>query len=113
MSRSYKKHILINTCYGDNRIYYKNRRRKIKNLGRMQLRNLVANFLPEDVEDLWIEPKDHMRDTWDEPTDGHFGMSLDMYKARVKKIPGMFFDNEYAYEKEVKQFLKKKTRHIH
>jgi len=79
----------------------------------MQLRNLVANFLPEDVEELWIEPKVHMRDTWDEPTDGHFGMNLDMYKARIKKIPGMFFDNEYAYEKEVKRLLKKKTRHIH
>lgn len=110
MSRSYKKNILVCTCFGDNRSYYKMRRRKIKNLGRMQLRRLMANYGPEDVNDLWIEPKVRTKDTWDEPTDGHFGLSLEMYKREMKINR---FCSVWYYKDKVERYLKKKSRKRH
>lgn len=106
MSRSYKKNIVVNTCYGDNRDFYKSRRRKIKNAHRMQLRSLVAQYEPEVIDDIWKEPSIPMRDTWAEPTDGHYGMNRDMWKAQKKKY-NRYYDND-CHDKEVNYYLKNK-----
>ena len=87
MSRSYRKNIVCKICYGDNRKFYYHRRRKIKNLGRMQLRSLMANYNPEDVSDMWEEPHFPMKDTWAEPTDGHYGMNRNMYYNYIRHHP--------------------------
>ena len=75
MSRTYRKFIVKTTAGGDNTKFYRCRRRKIKNEGRMQLRRLMANFNTAEVSDMWEEPHIPMRDEWAEPTDGHCGLS--------------------------------------
>lgn len=99
MSRTYRKNIVINICYGDNREFYKNRRRKIKNLGRMQLRSLMAQFNPNEVGDMWEEPKMPMKDTWTEPTDGHYGMDRRKYLQYINHHPylGDYYKKDFDY----------------
>jgi len=104
MARTYRKHILCTICNGDNRDFYRCRRRKIKNLGRMQLRRLIANYDINEVSDLWEEPKFPMKDTWSEPTDGHWGMSKEDFKKYKRENP----DRADYYEKEAKYYLKNK-----
>lgn len=107
MSRSYKNNILVSTCLGDNRDFYKLRRRKIKNAWRMQFRSLKAHYSIDEVNDRWIEPKIHMRDTWAEPTDGHYGMNMDMYLKEIKQFP---YNRASYYTDKVKYYLKRKER---
>lgn len=102
MSRTYKKHILVQICYGDNRSYYTERRRRFRRTRKTYLRNLLANYSVDDVNDLYVDPKHHMRDTWDEPTDGHYGVSLDMYKQELKVWP---YSRAPYYEKQVDYYL--------
>ena len=106
MSRSYRKNIVCKICYGDNREFYKYRRRKIKNLGRMQLRSLMAQYDPEYVSDMWKEPNFPMKDTWAEPTDGHYGMDRNRYHQYIRRHPLL---GDY-YEKDFNYYLKPKNR---
>jgi len=110
MSRTYRKHIIKYTCYGDNRAFYACRRRKIKNLGRMQLRSLLANYDPETVSDLWEEPKFPMRNEWAEPTDGHTGITRKDYEKLVHEDD---INSWYDYSKlgkKVDYYCKPKNR---
>lgn len=70
MSRSYKKVFTTGFCTGSNGWWYKCRRHKYTNEVKHQLRNLMANYNSEDVDDLITTPKWPKRDEWAEPTDG-------------------------------------------
>ena len=107
MSRTYRKYIAAKICVGNNRAYYKARRRKLKNLGRMGLRNMLANYDIDVVSNMWVEPMYHMKDDLDEPTDGHFGINRDIVKTKLKKYK--WADDSY-YAKEMNYYLKPKNR---
>lgn len=106
MSRTYRKNIVVKICYGDNRKFYYYRRRKIKNLGRMQLRSLMAKYNPDDVSDMWVEPRFPMKDTWAEPTDGHYGMNRRKYAEYIRHHPYL---GDY-YLKDFDYYIKPKNR---
>lgn len=110
MSRSYKNYISCKIAGGDNTEFYKHRRRKIKNLGRMQLRSLMAQFNPEDVSEMWEEPNFPMKDTWAEPSDGHYPMNKKMYNQwlRTHKLFGE--PNEGYYSKDMDYYIKPKHK---
>jgi hypothetical protein len=70
MSRSYKKVFTTGLCTGSNGWFYENRRHEHANEIKHQLRNLMANYTPEEVDDRITTPKYPKRDDWAEPTDG-------------------------------------------
>lgn len=70
MSRSYKKVFTTGLCTGSNGWWYKERRHKFANGIKHQLRNLIANYNTDDVDDIISNPKYIKRDEWAEPTDG-------------------------------------------
>ena len=110
MSRTYRKRIIKTTAGGDNTSFYRLRRRKIKNIGRMQLRRLLANFNIDDVSNLWEEPNIPMRDEWAEPTDGHYGITKRDYK---KLVHNEDINSWYDYSKlgkKVNYYIKPKNR---
>ena len=85
MSRSYKKVFTTGICTGSNNWYYKNRRHNFANSVKHQLRNLMANYDVEDVDDIIEKPKYIKQDTWDEPTDGRLiYFSINNLKERYK-----------------------------
>lgn len=99
MSRSYRKFIRCFTCCGDNRGFYKARRRRIRNLGRMQLRSLMAHYTPDAVGDLWTEPDWPAEDQWAEPTDGHWAETFDTLKNQIR-----IYGDKGRYYARMKQF---------
>lgn len=73
MSRSYKKFVKVGTCGGfgrDNSEFYKYRRKRTANKNKQIVRNAVANYNPEDIDDHVYAYKPSKRDDWAEPTDG-------------------------------------------
>jgi len=74
MSRSYKNIIKVGICNGRNTEFYRYLNRKERNTNRHNLRNLMANYNIEDVNDL-IDIIEFPHDDWCEPTDGTFLIS--------------------------------------
>ena len=73
MSRSYKKYVKVGTCGGfggGNTEFYKNRRRKTSNKNNHILRNAVAHYDGDEVDEHIYEYKPPKHDDWAEPTDG-------------------------------------------
>lgn len=70
MSRSYYKNLRVGFCCGNNGPFYKARRRYVSNKNRHQLRNLIANFDYDAINEIIFTYKLKKRDTWNEPTDG-------------------------------------------
>ena len=110
MSRTYRNYISCKIAGGDNTLFYKHRRRKIKNLGRMQLRSLIAQYNPNDVSDMWEEPKFPMKDTWAEPSDGHYPMNKNMYNKWLKKHRLFGEPDNGYYSKDINYYIKPKNR---
>jgi len=52
MSRTYRKYVKCGICTGNNTEYYRDMNRKCRNKNRQSLRNLLANYDIEDVNDL-------------------------------------------------------------
>jgi len=104
MSRTFKKNIRCFVCCGSNTEYYRARRRKVRRRCNHQLRTLMANRLPEDVDDLWTDPCLPKEDQWDEPTDGHWHENLDTLKMNIRIYgpKGLY----YADMKQFKYYLK-------
>jgi len=71
MSKTYRKNARSPIAVGDNRNFYKIRKKTHKHSSKHDLRNLIANYNPEDVNDMILEPKISKKDTWREPTDGY------------------------------------------
>lgn len=72
MSKSYGKYLTCGNCYGNNTPFYKDRRRKVRLKNKQRIENMIAHYNPEDYDDVfdpYIIPK---KDTWMEPTDGHW-----------------------------------------
>ena len=90
MSRTYKKNIRCFCCYGDNRKFYEYRRRQRRHRINHEVRNLLANYGPEGLDDMWKGADMKTENQWSEPTDGHWGIN----KEYIKKM-----DREYNNDK--------------
>ena len=107
MSRSYRKHVVIYMCTGNNGPYYKKRRRKYRRKLNHELRDLNAKCTPEEFDEKYVgeaglEP---FRNLWEEPTDGHFAVD----KAGFNQYLKGYFGGDKWYKK-MKRYLKPKKR---
>ena len=84
MSKSYGKYKTIGMCYGNNTPYYKERRIHQRRVNRGRLRNVIANYHPEDIDDKFMPYEIPREDQWDEPTDGHWKEYPKELKRRLK-----------------------------
>ena len=71
MSRSYKKAVKCGICTGSNTEFYHSMNRKVRNKNNQMLRNLMANYDIEEIDDMIVTYKP-IHDDWNEPTDGTF-----------------------------------------
>lgn len=69
MSKTYRNFVKCGICTGSNTEYYNYHRRKTRNKNNHNLRNLMANYPIEDVDNLIMVEK-MIHNDWDEPTDG-------------------------------------------
>ena len=105
MSKTYRKNVRANNAVGDNRDFYKIRRRNQKHASKQELRNLVANYDFEEIDNLVLEPKHIKKDTWREPTDGYTLLNQEIIKKEDREN-GF---NEYYHNKYDKVL---KNKHI-
>lgn len=82
MSKTYRKNIRQGIACGDNRLWYKLRRRWIKHSKRQALRNVIAHYPTSDADDYFVDPLFCKKDTWREPTDGYWLIN----KATLKRM---------------------------
>lgn len=97
MSRSYKKNIRIMVCGGDNRLFYKFRRRKNRRKLNQNLHNASTKYEGEDLDDNINPDTMPKQDLWREPSDGHFGMNKDQYKEFKREHPGKNWRDKVAH----------------
>ena len=71
MSKTYRKNVRQPMGGGNNRSFYKIRRKKNKHAIKNELRHLVSNYEIDEVDEIILNPKIIKKDTWLEPTDGH------------------------------------------
>ena len=107
MSRTYRKNIRVGICCGDNRSYYKLRRRKRRVLGKQNLRELLSNKPLDEVEELILNVKMPKKDTWDEPTDG----CIVYNKDNINKPSKGWFNKEFR--NKLSRLLKPKHKRKH
>lgn len=74
MARTYRKYVKCGYCTGSNTEYYRGRNRKARNVNRHNLRNLMANYDIDVVNDK-VMTVQYPHDSWNEPTDGTFLMT--------------------------------------
>ena len=107
MSRSYKKNV---KCFiaagGNNTLFYKNRRRKIRRKNKNNLRYLVANKPIDEVNDLILNDVTPKVDLWTEPTDGHYTINKEILKQKDRE------NNPFAeyYHSKYDKVLKSKHK---
>lgn len=96
MSKTYRKNVRANIAVGDNRSYYKARRRNNKRSIKHNLRTLVANYESEDVDEMILKPKQIKKDTWREPTDGYNLINSEILKNKDREEGyNEFYHNKY------------------
>lgn len=104
MSRTYRKYVKLYICKGDNRDFYRRRRRERRSKINQEDRTIKANFGAEAIDDMWKGPCMPTEDQWMEPTDGHFAIDKEYIK---------WLDRNYGYHKEYHEmydrYLKPKT----
>lgn len=108
MSRSYRKHVVIYMCTGNNGTYYKMRRRRYRRKLNHELRDLNAKCTPEELDEKYVgeaglEP---FRNLWDEPTDGHYAIDKAGFKQYLKGYEG-----DKWHEKMKRSLKPKKRKH--
>lgn len=108
MSRTYRKNIRCFCCYGDNREFYQIRRRQRRHRTNHEVRNLLANYGPEGLDERWKGADMTREDQWMEPTDGHWAENRESLKRGMRYFgrPGF----EYAHMKQFDYYLKSKNR---
>lgn len=74
MSRTYRKVVKCGVCTGSNTEYYRDMNRKCRQKNNQSLRNLLANYDIDDVNDK-VMTHTPIHNSWDEPTDGTFLIS--------------------------------------
>lgn len=62
----------VGICCGSNTEYYRERTRRTSARNKQILRNAVAHYGNDEVDEHVFEYRPPKRDTWDEPTDGTF-----------------------------------------
>ena len=96
MSKTYRKNVRANVACGDNRDFYKTRRRNNKHSIKHDLRNLVANYNTEDIDEMILEPKQIKKDTFREPTDGYVLINQEILKNEDRENGyDEYFHNKY------------------
>lgn len=80
MSRTYRKYVRVGFGCGDNREFYKARRRSIRTKNSQHLQDL-KQYSPEDMDELATFPKFPKKDTWRETTDGYYLITKDNYRG--------------------------------
>jgi len=117
MSRTYKKNIRCFCCYGDNRKFYELRRRQRRRRINHEVRNLLSNYGPEGLDELWKGPDMTTEAQWIEPTDGHWGIDKEYIKRMDREynndslydVKHPYRDREYWHRK-FDRYLKPKNR---
>lgn len=84
MSKSHAKYLTVGMCYGNNTPYYKARRRMVRMKNRQRIKNMIAHYYPEDYDDVFNHYIIPTKDTWLEPTDGHWKMYPKELKKKLK-----------------------------
>ena len=93
MSRTYKKNIRCFCCYGDNRKFYEARRRLRRHRINHEVRNLLSNYGPEGLDEMWKGPDMPKEAQWMEPTDGHWGINKEYIKRMDRE-----YNNDSLYD---------------
>jgi len=116
MSRTYKKNIRCFCCYGDNRKFYEARRRQRRHRINHEVRNLLSNYGPEGLDEMWKGPDMTIEAQWMEPTDGHWGIDKEYIKRMDREynkymypISHIYNDRNY-WHKKYDRYLKPKNR---
>ena len=107
MSRSYRKHIVIYMCTGNNGPYYKMRRRKYRRKLNHELRDLNAKCTPEELDEKYVGEAGlkPFRNLWDEPTDGHYAVDKTGLKQQLKR-----YERRKEWYESLTRYLKPKKR---
>ena len=72
MSRTYRKVVKCGICTGSNTEYYREKNRKCRAKNRHSLRNAIANYDINEIDEIISSPMVPIHDDWDEPTDGTY-----------------------------------------
>lgn len=75
MARTYRNIVKLGVCTGSNTEYYRTMNRKCRAKNRHSLRNMMANYDIETINDIMPAPAVPIHDSWNEPTDGTFFIS--------------------------------------
>ena len=111
MSRTYRKNIRIGICYGDNRSFYAARRKKRRRILRHNLRNALANYKNEDIDEHIEGDTMPKEDQWNEPTDGHYGINKSTLKIMDRQWKGRnkrYIPDTFYFHKKYDRYLKSK-----
>ena len=118
MSRTYKKNIRCFCCYGDNRKFYMMRRRQRRHKINHEIRNLLSNYGPEGLDEMWKGPDMTIEAQWMEPTDGHWSINKEYIKRMDREyneymypISHIYNDRNYWHKKYDRYFKPKNRRH--
>ena len=85
MSRTYRKVVKCGICTGSNTEYYREKNRKCRAKNRHSLHNMIVNYDIETVSDTIPFGEVPIHDSWDEPTDGTFLVSLKNKEEYLKE----------------------------
>ena len=72
MSKSYSKVKKFGICTGDNRDFYRAKRRSIRAKEKQVIRDILAHKDISEFDDIYTSLNIPMKDDWSEPTDGSF-----------------------------------------
>lgn len=119
MSRTYRKNIRCFCCYGDNRKFYEARRRKRRHRINHEVRNLLSNYGPEGLDEMWKGPDMTTEAQWMEPTDGHYSinkeyiktMDREYYNDEIYIKTHSYSDPDYFHRKFDRYFKPKHRKH--
>ena len=119
MSRTYRKNIRCFCCYGDNRKFYEARRRQRRHRINHEVRNLLSNYGPEGLDEMWKGPDMTTEAQWIEPTDGHYSinkeyiktMDREYYNDEIYIKTRSYSDPDYFHRKFDRYFKPKHRKH--
>jgi len=109
MSKSYRKYVKVGVCCGNNTKYYKNKRRRVSNKNNHILRNALAKYDADEIDEHVVEYKPPKGEDWDEPTDGTWTIDK---KSAEKDIRDENLSDGYKewLKRKVMPKLKKRVR---
>lgn len=101
MSKSYSKYKMIGICYGNNTPFYRERRVHQRRVNKNRLRNAMAKYNNDEIDDEFIPYVIPKEDQWDEPTDGHYkGYPNELRKRIGNYYNGIYLTKDGRYVKK-------------